>query len=790
MIRLSKILSFSSMGVLISLLSTEAHATKGESPESAQESSTSKGETPSQASSPQNLSSTSSQTSKITNFGAQREGTSELFQSFKKDFLAALGGDSEAEKRLYSAKSSYRIRVPFGAGYLIEEHVKKNNPIAQALKGMICHYGCTYEAQNSVTSPASPEVAFKLFTLSAEQGNARARSHLGMLQVNRGNIDEGILLLTQAADQNDPIARRVLGQYYFNGWKNSQGTTILPDREKGVNLLVSAVDQNDPIAQCSLGQCYFNGWTNNQGTKVLPDREKGVNLLVSAADQNDPIAQRLLGQYYFNGWTNNQGTKVLPDPENGVKLLSLAANQGDSVAQKILGEISCDGWTNKRGMTVLPNPEKGIELFTLAANKGNAEAQFLLGTMHINGWEKQGGTKVPRDIEKGLEFLTKAADRGNAKAHIALGTTYIKKWTKCDGTTIQPNYRKAFNHLYRAPHKEVEAYLKKFFLTSKEEAKRGAPLSPPIDLGHIKQDIEEKLVRFINSDRRWERNFSGQRQVYHVCKNGKTSMPLALCSQGCIFESMPEGKKEIKAESKEKIMEESINFHFETKSEALFYGDSYRTLHDLPEDRAKFQEFYSKGRMALLRVGRGDNLSKLLLGGQTLVKIPISMARKLPVFASPKNLDAEAVHDELRLYKLKKQPFLTLGNANVRMVDDFMRGLVATEEISSHNKTRADELLLKASILENPRDEVKISKHNQHSATLSFGKDVVEKRIAQNIEIARVFRQKAEKALKKHQDLQQVENSFYEILEKVQPHKRKLVRQSHAFLPSLGEQEE
>ena len=385
MIRLSKILSFSSMGVLISLLSTEAHATKGESPESAQESSTSKGETPSQAPSPQNLSSTSSQTSKITNFGAQREGTSELFQSFKKDFLAALGGDSEAEKRLYSAKSPYRIRVPFGAGYLIEEHVKKNNPIAQALKGMICHYGCTYEAQNSVTSPASPEVAFKLFTLSAEQGNARARSHLGVLQVNRGNIDEGILLLTQAADQNDPIA------------------------------------------QCSLGQCYFNGWTNNQGTKVLPDREKGVNLLVSAADQNDPIAQRLLGQYYFNGWTNNQGTKVLPDPENGVKLLSLAANQGDSVAQKILGEISCDGWTNKRGMTVLPNPEKGIELFTLAANKGNAEAQFLLGTMHINGWEKQGGTKVPRDIEKGLEFLTKAADRGNAKAHIALGTTYIKK---------------------------------------------------------------------------------------------------------------------------------------------------------------------------------------------------------------------------------------------------------------------------------------------------------------------------------------------------------------------------
>ena len=172
------------------------------------------------------------------------------------------------------------------------------------------------------------------------------------------------------------------------------------------------------------------------------------------------------------------------------------------------------------------------------------------------------------------------------------------------------------------------------------------------------------------------------------------------------------------------------------------------------------------------------------------MKIPISMARKLPVFPSPQNLDAEAVHDELRLYKLKKQPFLTLGNANVRMVDDFMRGLVATEEISSHYKTRADELLLKASILENPRDEVKISKHNQHSATLSFGKDVVEKRIAQNIEIARVFRQKAEKALKKHQDLQQVENSFYEILEKVQPHKRKLVRQSHAFLPSLGEQEE
>ena len=144
----------------------------------------------------------------------------------------------------------------------------------------------------------------------------------------------------------------------------------------------------------------------------------------------------------------------------------------------------------------------------------------------------------------------------------------------------------------------------------------------------------------------------------------------------------------------------------------------------------------------------------------------------------------------MRLYKLKEQPFLTLGNANVRVVDDFMRGLEATKEISSHYKTRADELLLKASILENPRNEVKISKHHQHSDALSFGKEVVEKRIAENKAIAVVFRQKAEKALKKHQDLQQVENSFYEILEKVQPHKRKLVRQSHAFLPSLGEQEE
>ena len=56
MIRLSKILSFSSMGVLISLLSMEAYATKGDSLASAQESSTSKEETPSQAPSPQNLS--------------------------------------------------------------------------------------------------------------------------------------------------------------------------------------------------------------------------------------------------------------------------------------------------------------------------------------------------------------------------------------------------------------------------------------------------------------------------------------------------------------------------------------------------------------------------------------------------------------------------------------------------------------------------------------------------------------------------------------------------------------
>ena len=292
-----------------------------------------------------------------TNFGAQREITSELFQSFKKDFLAALGGDLEAEKRLYSDKSPYRVRVPLDAMDLIKEQVKKNNPIAQTLLGILYHNGCIHDAQNRVTTPASPDFAFKLFTLSAEQGNARARSHLGVLQVNRGNIDEGILLLTQAADQNNPIARRVLGQYYFNGWKDRQGMTI------------------------------------------LPDREKGVNLLVSAADQNDLIAQRLLRKCYFNGWTNNQGTKILPAPENGVKWLTLAANQGDSVAQTTLGEISCDGWTNKRGMTVLPNPEKGIEFFTSAANKGNVEAQFLLGTMHINGWKKQGGTKVLRDIE-------------------------------------------------------------------------------------------------------------------------------------------------------------------------------------------------------------------------------------------------------------------------------------------------------------------------------------------------------------------------------------------------------
>lgn len=121
------------------------------------------------------------------------------------------------------------------------------------------------------------------------------------------------------------------------------------------------------------------------------------------------------------------------------------------------------------------------------------------------------------------------------------------------------------------------------------------------------------------------------------------------------------------------------------------------------------------------------------------------------------------------------------------------------QDMGAHYKNRADKLNILASEMEDPEEEIKVLEMLSHSSEDS--QEVFAQQIdalkakkgegwERRLKTAKGFRQKAEHASQKANALSELSDTIFEGLNDAQPKKRKLIRQSHSFLPSLGEEEQ
>ena len=118
-------------------------------------------------------------------------------------------------------------------------------------------YGDDYQDGWNAWNRLDYKEAFKLFRLSAEQGNALAQSHLGrMFEKGQGvpqDYKEAVRLYRLSAEQGDATAQYNLGVMY----KNGQG--VPQDYKEAVRLYRLSAEQENAKAQFYLGAMYETG---------------------------------------------------------------------------------------------------------------------------------------------------------------------------------------------------------------------------------------------------------------------------------------------------------------------------------------------------------------------------------------------------------------------------------------------------------------------------------------------------------------------------------------------------
>jgi TPR repeat protein len=224
----------------------------------------------------------------------------------------------------------------------------------------------------------------------AEQGFAKAQFKLGKYYTDGEgvpqNYEKAILWYTKAAEQGYGRAQNNLGVLY------RQGLGVPQNYEKAVEWLSKAAEQGIALAQGILGYSYA------EGKGIEQNYAKAVEWYTKAAEQGFAGAQNNLGRLY------EQGKGVPQNYEKAVEWLTKAAKQGHAPAQSALGFLYY------KGQGVEQNYEKAVEWYLKAAEQGYPHAQYCLGFHYMKG---QG---VPQSIEKANEWLIKAAEQGHVDA--------------------------------------------------------------------------------------------------------------------------------------------------------------------------------------------------------------------------------------------------------------------------------------------------------------------------------------------------------------------------------------
>jgi len=207
-----------------------------------------------------------------------------------------------------------------------------------------------------------------------------------------GPLEENAKQIQKLAEQGDAKAQSHLGYLYYVG----EGVT--QDYSKAVEWYRKAATQGDKDAQYNLAVAYAFGEGIKQDLK-----EAGIWYRRSA-EQGHVISQYSLGLSYA------YGEGVPQDPAEAVRWFEKAAEQGYIRAQVQLGSAY------HTGEGVSQDYSKAIDWYRMAADRGDATAQYNLGTLY------RSGKGVEQNYQQAIRWFTMAADQGYAAAQNELAS--------------------------------------------------------------------------------------------------------------------------------------------------------------------------------------------------------------------------------------------------------------------------------------------------------------------------------------------------------------------------------
>jgi len=139
--------------------------------------------------------------------------------------------------------------------------------------------GGDYEDVEIAYKEGNLQSVVTLLEKAADQGNAGAQFHLGLLYEKRWNHKKVLELYKKAAKQGNADAQ------FHLGLMHARGTVVQQDDKKAAELYQKAADQGHVDAQLHLGFMY------SMGKGVQRDHQKTLEIYQKAANQGDVRAQ-------------------------------------------------------------------------------------------------------------------------------------------------------------------------------------------------------------------------------------------------------------------------------------------------------------------------------------------------------------------------------------------------------------------------------------------------------------------------------------------------------------------
>jgi len=211
---------------------------------------------------------------------------------------------------------------------------------------------------------------------------------------NSKNIEEGIFLFLQLANENHREAFYELGLCYLHVAKN---------QVKAFRCFEASTKLGFSKAKINLSLCYL------EGRGVGKDLQKAKQMFNLEELKKDPVFHNMIGGRLFRGMELEQ------DYESAFKHFNISANLG--YPEGIRNTATC--YFNGTG--VEKDVQKALDLLKSLAIKGDLEAQFRLGSVYL------AGEKVEIDIKEGLKWLNSSATLDHAGAQLKLGMYYFGK---------------------------------------------------------------------------------------------------------------------------------------------------------------------------------------------------------------------------------------------------------------------------------------------------------------------------------------------------------------------------